>query len=264
MVVIKSNIIYNEDKNLGADIYYPNDTTSATKILIFWHGGGWFRGDKQDVKNIGIALANAGFMTFIPNYSLAPANHFPAAHDDALYLVNWLLNSDYTDSDDAKNIMQIGASVGGAMALYVAGKYGFPTVTWSAPVEYSNWIKDHQEVKPSPQAKQDFGITDPDEIRASFYKYFTLTYTGSDKADILRKLDAKSYDFSNLGKLMMINSADELTPLYTTLDFIKFLAKQNHEVQLLAIPGHGHAMDYGENYIDESLDFLYQTIKRQK
>jgi hypothetical protein len=35
-------------------------------------------------------------------------------------------------------------------------------------------------------------------------------------------------------------------------------------VQLLVIPGHGHAMDYGNDYIDESLDFLFQTIKRQK
>lgn len=264
MVVIKNNIIYDENKKLGADIYYPNDTTSETKILIFWHGGGWFRGDKKDVKKIGINLANAGFMTFIPNYSLAPAAHFPVAHDDALHFVDWLLDSDYTDNDDIKNIVQIGASVGGTMALYVAGKYGFPTVTWSAPVEYTNWIKNHQEVKPSPQAKEDFGITDPTQIRASFYKYFTLTYTGSDKYDILQKLDAQSYDFSNLNKLMMINSADELTPLSTTLDFIKFLAKQNHGVQLLVIPGHGHAMDYSQDYIDESLDFLYQTIKRQK
>lgn len=264
MVVIKNNIIYDENKELGADIYYPNDTTSETKILIFWHGGGWLHGDKKDVKKVGVDFANAGFMTFIPNYSLAPANHFPAAHDDALHFVEWLLNSDYTDPDDIKNIVQIGASVGGTMALYVAGKYGFPTVTWSSPVEYANWIKQHQDVKASPQAKQDFGITDPAQIRASFYKYFTLAYASSDKADVLQKLDAQSYDFSKLGKLMMLNSTDELTPLSTTLDFIKFLAKENHGVQLLVIPGHGHAMDYSQDYIDESLDFLYQTIKRQK
>lgn len=264
MVVIKNNIIYDENKKLDTDIYYPNDTTSETKILIFWHGGGWFRGDKKDVKNIGIALANAGFMTFIPNYSLAPANSFPAAHNDAIHFVKWLLHSDYTDSDDIKNIVQIGASVGGTLALYVAGQYGFPTVTWSAPVEYANWIKQHPDVKASPQAKQDLGIDDPKQIRSAFYKYFTLTYAGSEQQEILQKINAESYDFSKLGKLMMINSADELTPLKTVLDFIKFLAQHNHGVQLLVISGHGHAMDYGQDYIDESLDFLYQTIKRQE
>lgn len=64
-------------------------------------------------------------MTFIPDYSLAPKYHFPAAHEDALHFVDWLLNSEYTDQDDVKNIVQIGASVGGEMAIEVAGKYGF-------------------------------------------------------------------------------------------------------------------------------------------
>lgn len=63
---------------------------------------------------------------------------------------------------------------------------------------------------------------------------------------------------------MMMNSADELTPIASVLSFIRFLANKNLGVELLVIPGHGHAMDYGSDYIDESLDFLYQTIKRQK
>lgn len=264
MVVIKRNIVYDEEKGLSSDVYYPNDTTSNTKILIFWHGGGWFRGNKESAKKVGVDLANAGFMTFIPDYSLAPKAVFPAAHEDALYFVDWLLKSNYTDQDDARNIVQIGASVGGTMALYVAGKYSFPTVTWSAPVEFSNWIKDHQDVKASPDAKNDFGITDPEKIRQAFYKYFTLTYTGTDNEKVLQKLDARSYAFSKLGKVMMINSADELTPINTTLGFINFLADSNIGVQLLVIPGHGHAMDYGNDYVDESVDFLYQTIKRQK
>lgn len=263
MVVTKNNVIYDENKKLATDIYYPNDTTSNTKILIFWHGGGWFRGDKKDVKKMGVNLANAGFMTFIPNYSLAPDQHFPAAHEDALHFVKWLLESDYTDQEDLKNIVQIGASVGGTLALQVAGQYGFPTVCWSAPVEYSDWIKNHAQTPASPQAKQDLGITDPDKIHASFYKYFTLTYTGTTDEQVLKKLDATAYDYNQLKQLMLINSADELTPLASVLEFVKFLAQKDHGVQLLVIPGQRHAMDYASDYLDESLDFLYQTIKRQ-
>lgn len=263
MAIIKKNTIYDQEKNLATDIYYPNDTSSATKILIFWHGGGWFRGSKDSCKGIGVNLANAGFMTFIPDYRLAPAHIFPAAHHDAAHFVEWLLQSKYTDQDDLKNIVQIGSSSGGTMALYIAGKYGFPTVTWSAPVSYSDWMKQHEDVKPSPDAKDEFHFTDPCAIHDSFYKYFTLTYTGTAEPKVLQKLDVKSYDLSKLNKLMMINSADELTPLKTVLDFVQYLAAKNHEVQLLVIKGHGHAMDYGPDYLDESLDFLYQTIKRQ-
>ena len=264
MVVIKNNITYDSEKKLKTDIYYPNDTTSATKILIFWHGGGWFRGSKDDAKKVGINLANAGFMTFIPDYSLAPEHVFPEAHNDAVHFVKWLLNSNYTDKDDQKNIVQIGASVGGTLALYVAGKYGFPTVTWSAPVEFSKWMKNHENVKPSYEGAKEFGLTDLNDINNSFYKYFTLTYAGTADQKVLKKLDADSYDYSHLKELMMINSADELNPLPNVLNFIQFLADQNLGVELLVIKGHRHAMAYASDYIDESLDFLYQTIKRQK
>lgn len=263
MAIIKKNITYDAENKLQADLYYPNNTSSETKILIFWHGGGWFRGHKENFKKMGTKCANAGFMTFIPEYRLAPAHVFPAAHHDALHFTEWLLNSKYTDENDLQNIVQIGSSSGGTMALYLAGKYGFPTVTWSAPVEYSTWMKEHEDVKPSPAAQDEFGLTDRRAINDSFYKYFALTYTGTAEEKVLQKLDVRSYDLRNLDKLMMINSADELTPLNTVLSFVSFLAKHNHEVQLLVIKGHGHAMDYGPDYLDESLDFLFQVIKRQ-
>ena len=264
MAIIKHDIVYDQTKNLATDIYFPNDTTSDTKILIFWHGGGWFRGDKSGVKSYGVDFANAGFVTFIPNYSLAPEHTFPSAHDDAKTFVEWLLNSEYTDDDDHKNIVQIGASVGGTMALYIAGQYGFPTVTWSAPTDFSHWMENHQDVKASVDPKDDLKLNDMHAIHDSFYKYFTTIYAGGDNEQVLKKMDATSYNFNNLGKLMMINSADELNPIDSVLNFIKHLAKENHEVTLLVIKGHGHAMDYAENYIDETLDFLFQTIKRQK
>ncbi len=81
---------------------------------------------------------------------------------------------------------------------------------------------------------------------------------------ILKKMDVENYDLSHLGRLKMINSAHELVPLNGVLKFIDFLANNDHEVELLVIKGHRHAMDYAMDYIDESLDFLYQTIKEKK
>lgn len=263
MVVIKNNIIYDHNKGLATDIYFPNDTTSNSKILIFWHGGGWFRGDKESVKDFGVAFANAGFVTFIPEYGLAPKYVFPGAHQDAVNFVKWLLASEYTDPDDQKNIVQIGASVGGTMAIYVAGKYGFPTVTWSAPINYSDWMAAHQDTTASVDAATELSLTNPEAIRNSFYKYFVLKYAGKNDQKVFSKMDAKNYDLKNLDALLMINSAAELTPLDSVLDFIKHLAQNNQAVELMVIKGHGHAMDYGKDYIDESLDFLFQIIKRQ-
>lgn len=65
MVVIKQNVIYDSEHDLRTDIYFPNDTSSKTKILIFWHGGGFIRGSKDECKNFGIKFANAGFLIIV-------------------------------------------------------------------------------------------------------------------------------------------------------------------------------------------------------
>ena len=156
---------------------------------------------KNDVKNLGIRLANAGFMTLIPDYRLAPASTFPAAHQDSKKFVKWLLESKYTDEDDQQNIVQIGASVGGTLAIYLAGIYGFPTVTWSASVDFSNWMKTHPNVIPSRYGANELKLTNLHDIFESFYKFFVLTYAGKDDQAIYKQMDAENYDLNNLGRL---------------------------------------------------------------
>jgi acetyl esterase/lipase len=250
MVVIKKDIVYDKKTQLKTDIYFPNETSSQTKILIFWHGGGWIKGNKDGAKKQGVQFANAGFMTLIPEYRLAKQGTFPAAHQDARNFVHWLLKSRYTDPDDQQNIVQIGASVGGTLALYIAGQFGFPTVTWSAPTDFSNWMKNHAGVQPNVAGSND-----------EFYKYFTLAYAPQ-AADWV-KLDANAYPIDQLGPLFMINSAHELNPLTSVLNYVDFLGEHNKQVQLLVLPGARHAMAYADDYVDESVDFLHQIIRQQ-
>lgn len=257
MTEILTDIIFDEQKQLATDIYLPQGN-AKTKILLFWHGGGWFRGDKSNLKELCLMAADRGFLVFAPNYSLAPQATFPAAHQDSINFVKWLLSSEYVTK--GTQISQIGVSSGGTLALLVAGKYSFPTVTWSAPVSFSNWMQDHPTVKPSPQAHKDFGTEDLNEINDSFYKYFTLTYAGSPKMSTLKLIDAASYDYHNLQQLLMINSTNELAPTKYLLAFINFLASQNLGVELKLIPGKRHAMAYASEYIDFSLAYLENSL----
>lgn len=257
MVVIKKNIVYDHTFNLKTDIYFPNETGRQTKILILWHGGSWLRGSKDEEKRLGVRLANAGFMTLVPDYRLAQTALFPAAHQDSIHFVEWLLSSKYTDADDEKNIVQLGISCGGTMALYVAGRYGFATVTWSAPVSFAKWIEEHPSVQPALQPKEELGLTDQDEINAAFYKNFVLGYAPTKQ--LQEELEAANYDYSKLGHVLMLNSAHELTPLDGVLAFAKKLTAAGHELNLLLIPGNRHGRHYASDYIDESIDFLKRS-----
>lgn len=88
-------------------------------------------------------------------------------------------------------------------------------------------------------------MTKQQAINEAFYKYFVLTYAGGEDSDLLADLDAQSYDYTKLGRLLMLNSAAELTDLAGVTDFAGRLAGRGHQVDLEIIPGHGHAMDYG-------------------
>ena len=260
MVEIINDVTYDEQRNLKVDIYKPDNVSFSDKILLFWHGGGWFRGDKNSFKNLCQNISDRGFTVFAPNYSLAPQYPFPAAHQDSINFVKWLMQSEFV-INKKPHITQIGASSGGTMALNIAGKYGFPTVTWSAPVSYSAWIKDHTEVTPAVDGRKELGLSDLHDINNAFYKYFTLAYAGSEDEKVLKKIDADSYDYSNLQQLLMINSADELSPINYLLNFINFLAKNNHAVDLKLIAGKRHAMTYANQYLEESLTYLLNAIK---
>lgn len=260
MTQILTNIIYDQQNNLTTDIYLPKQTKLQPNILLFWHGGGWFRGDKSDLKELSLKIAEQGFMVFAPNYSLAPKHTFPAAHQDCIKFVKWLLNSKYSPTPTTK-ITQIGASSGGVLALYLAGKFGFPTVTWSAPVNFSQWMKDHASTPASFAAQKELGFKKITDINNAFYKYFTVTYAGSEQIATLQKLDAQSYNYQKLTHLLMINSTAELSPVSYLLKFISILAQENHEVDLKLIPGTRHAMAYAKQYLAESVAYLTQASK---
>lgn len=251
---ITQDLIFDPEKNLAFDLYEPHN--APKKILIFWHGGGFFKGDKANETNIGTAAANAGFLTFIPNYRLAPRYVFPSANDDAENFVTWLLNSKYY-TDQNLEIVQIGASVGGLLGLELSMKYQFATVSWSAPLDYSRWLDKHPDIKPSTDAKTEFGEMDPQKIKDSFYKYFTLTYLGND--DVMAKaeeLDARHHLQDKIGRVLLFNSTQELVPIKDALDFVNLLAEKNLPANLRTIAGDGHAMAYAGDVLSPSLEFL--------
>ena len=69
---------------LKMDMYFPKNTTEATPLVIFIHGGGWSKGDKG--RGHGMTelppLLSAGFTVVSLNYRLAPEYQFPAMLED--------------------------------------------------------------------------------------------------------------------------------------------------------------------------------------
>ncbi|KUN29334.1 hypothetical protein AQJ23_00685 [Streptomyces antibioticus] len=99
------------------------DDTDDLPCLVYFHGGGWVVGglDTHDQSGRRLALG-AGIKVLLVAYRLAPENHFPAAHDDALASTSWLFDHARELGVDPHRIAVGGESAGANMAAFVASE----------------------------------------------------------------------------------------------------------------------------------------------
>jgi epsilon-lactone hydrolase len=100
----------------GGDLI-TGEGTNKSRLIIYFHGGGWFFGSSRSHRVISSNLARAsGCAVLAAMYRLAPEHPAPAAHDDACAAYEWALANGYAPS----SIALAGDSAGGNLALSVA------------------------------------------------------------------------------------------------------------------------------------------------
>lgn len=87
---------------------------SASRVLLYLHGGGYAVGSPRSHRALAGRLALAlNAVTYLPDYRLAPEHRFPAAFDDSLAAYLALLD----DGWRADQIFVAGDSAGGGLSL---------------------------------------------------------------------------------------------------------------------------------------------------
>jgi len=64
------------------DIYEPVTDARHAPVIVFFYGGGWKNGEKDDYRFVAHALTRAGYTVAIPNYRLYPEVTFPTFVED--------------------------------------------------------------------------------------------------------------------------------------------------------------------------------------
>jgi acetyl esterase/lipase len=80
---IERDIAYGTLPRQKLDVYSPKTMTPETPTLVFYHGGSWQYGSKDDYRFLGTAFAARGIQTVVVNYRLHPEVVFPAFVEDA-------------------------------------------------------------------------------------------------------------------------------------------------------------------------------------
>lgn len=89
-------------------------------MLVFFYGGGWNSGRRQDYAFVGQALASRGFLCVVPDYRLVPQVRYPAFVEDAASAVRWTRDHAARYGGDPDRIMLSGHSAGAYIALQTA------------------------------------------------------------------------------------------------------------------------------------------------
>lgn len=126
-----SNIAYGEETEQKLDIYtqgnwigppnYFMPDTIAKPTIIFYHGGGWHSGQKDDFVYLEFFMNFLKYGWNVVNVEYrCGANTVAKAVDDALCAINWIAENGYKYSIDTERIVVYGVSAGGHLAL-IAG-----------------------------------------------------------------------------------------------------------------------------------------------
>jgi len=245
------------------DLYIPENTKSALPLLVYIHGGGWAKGDKNGCPGRG--FATHGYVVASLNYRLSQDAIFPAQIEDCKAAIRFLRAhaSEYKIQGDRVGVW--GGSAGGHLVAML-GTTGdirdFDTganldqpskvqcvVDWYGPTDFLHWGE-----KPNPAldtlntgiAKLIGGtITEnPEKARRASPIYFV-------------KKDAAPF-------LIMHGDKDTLVPIQQSQILDAALKKVGVECKLVVIPGARHADPIFKSEPNQALilQFFDQHLKQ--
>jgi acetyl esterase/lipase len=124
---LSADIRYGMAERQQLDVYRPDKPRAQpAPVVVFFYGGSWTSGDRDDYRFVGQLLASEGFVVVIPDYRLYPAVAFPAFLEDGAAALRWTEDRIGAYGGDAKRLFLMGHSAGAynAMMLGLDRRYG--------------------------------------------------------------------------------------------------------------------------------------------
>jgi acetyl esterase/lipase len=122
-----ADLPYGADPRQRLDVYLPPSPAADTPALasprpmiVFWHGGRWSFGNKNEYRFVGAALAELGYVVVLPNYRHYPQVKMPGFMDDAARAAQWAWVHAPDYRADPQRFYLMGHSAGAHMAALLA------------------------------------------------------------------------------------------------------------------------------------------------
>ncbi len=117
---VHEGLAYGGDPRQKLDIYVPQGLTAPAPVLLFFYGGAWDSGRREDYLAFGQAFASEGIVTVVADYRLYPQVRYPAFAADAAGALAYVHAHVADHGGDPARVFVAGHSAGAYNAVMLA------------------------------------------------------------------------------------------------------------------------------------------------
>lgn len=230
------------------DIYTPADAEegAALPVIVDFHGGGLYYGNKENNECRDMLLARQGFAVVNANYRLVPSVSFPAQLADAMAVLDWIRDHGAEYGLDAERVCVTGDSAGGALALYLCAANGSTQLAGALGLRQSG-IDVHALVVTSGMFRLQGGV------HANALSYYMEGYLQTPADHI------KVNPYLDLDKLIVDG---DVPPIYMITSVEDFIADNTYELARILHARHkDHAMSVWPKGCERVLGHVFNIVQ---
>jgi len=113
---VARDVAFGDDPRQCYDVYAPKGAAGPLPMLVFFYGGNWASGSKDDYVWMGHALASMGYVVIVPDYRLVPDHPYPDFVFDGAAAVKHAVARAKDYGGDGSRLALMGHSAGGYIA----------------------------------------------------------------------------------------------------------------------------------------------------
>ncbi len=118
--IVKKDIAYGTEHRQELDIYLPQKNVPGKDVIVFFYGGSWKLGRKEELSFVANALTQRGYVVVVPDYRLVPEVRYPDFVKDSAKAVAWTYRNIASYGGNPRRIFISGHSAGAYNAMMVA------------------------------------------------------------------------------------------------------------------------------------------------
>ena len=135
-----ADLAYGPDARQRLDVYLPDPPVADAPIVVFFYGGSWSSGRRQDYRFVGEALASRGIVTLVADYRLSPQVRYPVFVQDSALALRWAVDRAANLGASPQRVFAVGHSAGAYNAAMLALDPRWLGAVSLAPERLAGWV----------------------------------------------------------------------------------------------------------------------------